>query len=189
VEKRFGISEESFGKYDYLLISKFSAISREARLIFERFAEMKIEKKLLEVEKDFLTKILYNREAALAWDFTYCGRVRPEVVLPQKIKTVPYKVWQVLSFPIPRALKGKVIKMLNDRIKRGMLERSEGPYRNLWFLAKKKDKISYRLINVAMEMNRVTIRDANMPPSADEFAEEFFGCAVISLVNFFFRYD
>jgi hypothetical protein len=56
-------------------------------------------------------------------------------------------------------------------------------------LAKKKDKISYRLVNAAMEMNRVIIRDANMPPSADEFAEEFSRYAIISLINFFFKYD
>jgi hypothetical protein len=40
-----------------------------------------------------------------------------------------------------------------------------------------------------MKMNRVTIRNANMSPSADEFAENFFKCAVTSLINFFFKYD
>jgi hypothetical protein len=95
----------------------------------------------------------------------------------------------VLSFPILRAFKKKVIKMLNNRIKRDMLKRNENPYRNSWFLAKKKDKISYRLINITMKMNRVTIKDINMFPSADEFAEKFSGYAVISLINFFFRYD
>jgi hypothetical protein len=93
------------------------------------------------------------------------------------------------SFPISRALKEKVIKMLNDRIKRGMLKKSEGPYRNPWFLTKKKDKISYRLVNAIMEINRVTIRDINMSPSADEFAEKFSGYAIISLINFFSKYD
>jgi hypothetical protein len=28
-----------------------------------------------------------------------------------------------------------------------------------------------------------------MSPSADEFAEEFFGYAVTSFINFFFKYD
>jgi hypothetical protein len=81
VEKRFGISEGFFGKYDYLLILKFFAISRGARLIPERFTGMKIGEKLLEAEKDFLTEMLYNRETALAWDFTHYGRVRSEVAL------------------------------------------------------------------------------------------------------------
>jgi hypothetical protein len=40
-----------------------------------------------------------------------------------------------------------------------------------------------------MEMNRVTIRNTNMPPSADEFAEKFFRYAIISLINFFSKYD
>jgi hypothetical protein len=59
----------------------------------------------------------------------------------------------MFSFLIPRALKKKVIEILNNRIKRGILKKSEDPYRNPWFLAKKKDKISYRLINAAIEMN------------------------------------
>jgi hypothetical protein len=66
MEKRFEISEGPPGKYDYLLISKFFIISRKARLIPERFAKMKIGKKLLETEKNLLTEILYNRKAALA---------------------------------------------------------------------------------------------------------------------------
>jgi hypothetical protein len=66
MEKRFNIPEESFGKYDYLLISKFSIISRETRLISKRLTEIKIGKKLLEIKKDLLTEILYNRKTALA---------------------------------------------------------------------------------------------------------------------------
>jgi hypothetical protein len=66
MEKRFSISEGPPGKYDYLLISKFSTINRKARLISKRLAKMKIEKKLLKIKKDLLTKILYNRKAALA---------------------------------------------------------------------------------------------------------------------------
>jgi hypothetical protein len=93
VEKRFRIPEGPPGKYDYLLISKFSTINRKARLILKYFAKIKIGEKLLKIEKDLLTKILYNRKAALAWDFTYCKRVRPEVTLSQKIKTIPHKVW------------------------------------------------------------------------------------------------
>jgi hypothetical protein len=43
--------------------------------------EIKIGKELLEAEKNLLTEILYNRKAALAWDFTHCERVRFEIVL------------------------------------------------------------------------------------------------------------
>jgi hypothetical protein len=91
MEKRFNIPEGPFRKYDYLLISKFFTISREARLIPKRFAEMKIGKELLKAKKDLLTEMLYNRKAALTWDFIYCKKVRPEVALSQKIKTIQYK--------------------------------------------------------------------------------------------------
>jgi hypothetical protein len=66
MEKRFSIPEEPPGKYDYLLISKFSIISREARLTPKRLAKIKIGEKLLKAKKDLLTEILYNRKAALA---------------------------------------------------------------------------------------------------------------------------
>jgi hypothetical protein len=91
VKKKFDIPKGSFKKYNYLLISKFSAISREARLISKRFTEIKIEKELLKTKKDFLTEMLYNRKTALTWDFTYCKKVRPEVALLQKIKIIPHK--------------------------------------------------------------------------------------------------
>ena len=40
-----------------------------------------------------------------------------------------------------------------------------------------------------MELNWVTVRDANLPPSADEFSEEFVGCAIFSLIDFFLAYN
>jgi hypothetical protein len=81
MEKRFSIPKGFSGKYDHLLIPKFFTIGRKARLTPERFTEIKIGKKLLKIEKDLLTKILYNRKAALAWDFTYYGKVRSEIIL------------------------------------------------------------------------------------------------------------
>jgi len=39
----------------------------------------------------------------------------------------------------------------------------------------KKSK-AYYLINAAVEINRHTIWDANLPPSVNEFSKEFAGC-------------
>jgi hypothetical protein len=66
VEKRFRVPEGPSKKYNYLLISKFFAISRRARLTPERLTEIRIGKKLFKTEKDLLTEMLYNRKAALA---------------------------------------------------------------------------------------------------------------------------
>jgi hypothetical protein len=69
-----------------------------------------------------------------------------------------------------------------------LLERCHGAYRNPWFLIKKKNG-KYRLVNAAMAINAVTIRDANLPPVIDEFAEEFGGMKVTSLLDFFSGHD
>ena len=133
--------------------------------------------------------MLLNREKALAFDFSQLGRVSPDVAPPQVIKTILHKAFQAPSFLIPRALLPLAIKMFKDRIDSGRLEPSKGPYRNPWFLGKKKEKGTYRLINAAMEYNKFTIRDVNLPPSADEFAEEFAGCKMSSLIDLFSGYD
>ncbi len=78
--------------------------------------------------------------------------------------------------------------MFQERLKYEVLEHVDSPYRNGWFLVEKKSK-SYRLINPAIDMNRVTIRDTNMPPSPDEFAEGFAGCQMASMIDFFSGYD
>jgi len=52
----------------------------------------------------------------------------------------------------------------------------------------KKSK-AYRLINAAVEMNRRTIWDANLPPSVDEFSKEFAGCQMASMIDLFSGYD
>jgi len=54
---------------------------------------------------------------------------------------------------------------------------------------KKKEKGKYRLVNVIMEINRVTVRDANLPPFIDEFFKEFAGCVIAFLIDFFSGYD
>jgi hypothetical protein len=54
---------------------------------------------------------------------------------------------------------------------------------------KKKKSRKYRLINAIIKMNRVTIKNANLSSSIDEFFENFIDCAVASLINLFSKYD
>jgi hypothetical protein len=66
-----------------------------------------------------------------------------------------------------------VVKMLLERLDRGILEKCNRPYKNPWFLVAKKLASTYKLINAAMKMNSITLQDANMPLLVDEFLEEF----------------
>jgi hypothetical protein len=54
---------------------------------------------------------------------------------------------------------------------------------------KKKIKEKYRLINAALKMNRVIIRDVNLSSAMNEFLKEFADCVIASLMNLFFEYD
>ena len=42
---------------------------------------------------------------------------------------------------------------------------------------------------MAIKMNLVTLRDANLPLIVDEFSEEFIGCQCALLIDFFSRYN
>ena len=64
------------------------------------------------------------------------------------------------------------------------LEYSQGPYRNRYFLVAKKTLGDYRLINNVQQLNKVTIRDAGMPPGVNEFSEDFVGYPILTVVDF-----
>ena len=80
--------------------------------------------------------------------------------------------------------------MLKERLKSRVFEYKYGPYWNPWFLVKKGEGTKkYRIINVTMEVNKVTIWDVNLPPTTDEFAKEFASNNITSLIDWFSRYD
>jgi hypothetical protein len=185
-QRRNSDSEErEFSKY---LIDRYWKEPRGTRLTPERIDEMKISPELWPRERQMLIEMLYRREPALSWSFNESGTVSHDVMPPVRIQTVPHTAWQEGHFPIPRKLRDTVIDMIQQRLSRGTLEYSQSPYRNPWFLVKKKDA-GYRLINNAQRVNGVTLRDANLPPNPDEFSEEFAGCHIVSLIDFFSGYD
>jgi hypothetical protein len=97
-------------------------MARGARLTPEREQRLKIGKHLTLQEREILRAVLFNREAALGWDFSHLGRIRHEVAPPQKTLTVPHEAWQHPGFPVPKALVGMAIEMLKERLDAGILE-------------------------------------------------------------------
>src|SRR6266498_786940 len=82
-----------------------------------------------------------------------------------------------------------MIEMLKDRVKKDILKSNYDPYRNPWFLMKKKKKGKYRLINITIKINRMIIRDINLPPFINEFSKEFAEYIITFLINFFSDYN
>lgn len=54
---------------------------------------------------------------------------------------------------------------------------------------KKSTFEKYRLVNIVVKLNQVTIREANLPLSADKFSEKFADYAIFSCMDFFSCYD
>jgi hypothetical protein len=186
--KQIPEADSTSAAFGTLFEPRYADFPRGTRMTPERIKEMKISPDLQPEERRMLLEVLYRREAALAWDFKESGRISREVIPPVVIDTVPHQAWRADQFPIPRKLRDVVIEMVKERIARGTLELCKSQYRNPWFLVAKKDK-GYRLINNAQKINGVTIRDANPPPNPDEFSEEFAGCVIMSLLDFFSGYD
>ena len=57
-----------------------------------------------------------------------------------------------------------------------------------YFLVKKKRDGEYRFINDVQLLNGVTIRDSGMPPSVDEFSEDFAGYQITSSIDYYSGY-
>ena len=132
--------------------------------------------------------MLYNQEKAIAFDFSHIRKVKLDVALPQIIKTVKHKAWQVLGFLIPKALYLVVVQMLQERLKNRVLKYCDSLYQNPQFLVQKKSS-KYKLVNATIEINKHTVQDANLPLSVNEFSKEFAGCQIALIIDFFFGYD
>ena len=117
-------------EFDDLLIPRISTIARGARLTPEREHKMLIGKDLLPKERGLLREMLFKREGCFAWDWSHMSLIFPEVMPPQRIKTIPHEAWQHPGFRIPLALKGVVEEMLQERLQKGVLEYCDSPYRN-----------------------------------------------------------
>jgi hypothetical protein len=191
---------QNAGRYSGYIVPKFSTIQRGSRLTSARIAKMEIGKSLTPEERELLLEVLFNREAAIAFKGTEKGRFHDGIEPPHVIPTIPHKAWQIPSFRIPAALQGASVRILKDRLECGTIERSSGPYRNPWFLVEKhgferdeggnliedatgKPMKRYRLINSAQRVNAVTIRDASLPPSVDDFSEQCSGYIPLAFVS------
>ena len=49
--------------------------------------------------------------------------------------------------------------------------------------------MKYRLINVAMWLNKRTIQDTTLLPTVDEFAKRFTGILIVTLIDLHSGYD
>ena len=62
-------------------------------------------------------------------------------------------------------------------------------YHNFEFLIDEKIKNKYQMINVAMNINEIIIRDVNLSFNVEGLSKEFAKRCVVFLINIFFEYN
>ena len=80
------------------------------------------------------------------------------------------------------------LELLKEKIEMRILKPSSAPYSNKWFTVLKKNG-TLRFIQDLQPVNQVTIRNARVGPSVDEFAEAFAGRSIYSIGDLYSAYN
>ena len=104
------------------------------------------------------------------------------------IHVVPYVPWAKHNIPIPPGIKDKVVTLLKEKIAAGVYEPSQSSYRSRWFCVLKKNG-KLRIVHDLQPLNKVTIRDAGLPPNLDNFMEPFAGRQCYTVFDLYWGFD
>ncbi|KAL3688964.1 hypothetical protein R1sor_015273 [Riccia sorocarpa] len=143
---------------------------------------------LTDCEKKKFEKMIRSYEKAFSFSAEEIGCVDPKVIAPMVIFTVPHVPWDLKPIPVPRAMLPKLIDLLKEKMRMGILEPSMGPYSSRWFTVPKKNG-SLRFIQDLQPANSVTIRNVGTGPIIDDVVDEFAGRAIYSVGDLYFGYD
>ena len=143
---------------------------------------------LTELEKKEFQEMLSKHGKAFASSPDEIGCVHPSVVVPMVIFTVPHVPWDLKPISIPRALLPKLVDLLKEKVRMGILEPLMAPYSNRWFTVSKKSG-ALRFIQDMQPANKVIIRNKESRPIVDEVAEAFAGHAIYSIGDLYSGYD
>jgi hypothetical protein len=94
---------------------------------------------LLPKEEECFRSMLERNGKAFAFSPSEIGCVDPGLVEPRIIFTIPHVPWNLKPIPVPRAHIPKLIELLQEKVRMGILEPSNAPYSNHWFTVPMKN--------------------------------------------------
>ena len=100
--------------------------------------------------------MLERHGKAFAFSPQEIGCADPKMIEPMVIFTVPHVPWNLKPISVPRAHIPKLIELLKEKVRMGILEPSNAPYSKRWFTVSKKNG-SLRFIQDLQPVNKVTI--------------------------------
>ncbi|KAE8229024.1 hypothetical protein CF326_g6021 [Tilletia indica] len=142
---------------------------------------------LNEAETNLLKWCLALREKALAFCNAEKGLLSAEYADPIRIELVNHEVWTDRTIPYPKALRSKILALLNESLALGDLELSTSPYVTGHFFVPKKNGDIRHIIDMR-SANAVTVRDANIPPYLPDFVDMIVGRRCLAILDMYFFY-
>ncbi|KAJ8462647.1 hypothetical protein ONZ51_g10761 [Trametes cubensis] len=139
-------------------------------------------------EEKLLKHIFSLNEKVLAFEEGDRGTFREDYFSPYIIPTIPHVPWMDKNIPIPPGIREQVIELLRGKLEAGVYERCQSSYRSKWFCVLKKNG-KLRLVHDLQPLNAITIRDAGLPPSLDDFVEPFAGRQCYTVLDLFWAFD
>ena len=139
-------------------------------------------------ELNLLKYVIILREKAVAFLEEERGILKHEYGQPYKIPVIDHEPWQQRPIPIPNAIREDYIELVRRRIQTGLYEQSTSSYSSPVFcVAKSNGKL--RIVHDLQQLNKVTIKDAGLPPKIEEFVDSFAGRACYGLGDIMGGYD
>jgi len=139
-------------------------------------------------EEKLFNQVMWLNQNAIAFEENERGTLKESYFTPYIIPTVPHMAWEYRNIPIPPGIRDKVIELLKHKINAGVYKPSQSAYRSRWFcVLKKNGKLC--IVHDLQPLNKVTIRDAGLPPIVDDFIEPFAGRQCYTVFDLFWGFD
>jgi len=160
-----------------------------SKITAERMTSLGIEDhdELCPEERRLLQHVLLINQRSIAFDEDERGTFRQDYFSDYIIPTIDHEPWIEKNIPLHQGNRDELINLLKEKIKAGVYERAQTPYRSKWFYVKKKDG-GLRIVHDLQKLNSVTIRDSTVPPILEEFVEAYAGRSVYSVLDMFWGF-
>ncbi|MBW0531541.1 hypothetical protein O181_071256 [Austropuccinia psidii MF-1] len=127
---------------------------------------------LSEEETNLLKNVIFLREKAIAFCEEERGILKNSYGKPYEIPVITHEPWQKKPIPIPKFILPQFIELVRERIRTGLYEQSTLSYNSPVFCVEKPN-VKLRIVHDLQDLNKVTIKDAGLPPNCDELVGSF----------------
>jgi hypothetical protein len=167
-----------------------SPFQPKGRLTQERWEGLRIGEDgfLLPEEVKLVANVLAVNNMALAWEDDERGRFRQDMFPDVKIPTIEHIPYTDRPIPIPPGIQEEFMEQIRKKLDNGVYKPSDSSYRSKIFTVTKKNG-QIRIVHDLQSLNAVTIKNAGLPPSVEQYAEWYAGKSIYSLMDIYIGYD